>query len=833
MSRKVQVVFAVLLAALLIVSSVSYFQNQTHGYASSPQRLIVQIHPSRDLSQGLGVNQSVILSGICLNASYEHFNYEWTMNGSIVGTEQNFTLSFPNAISGTLVSFSVTGRNNAQGFASLWVADPASLPDVYQDSLPFGYVLSYDGLGWYYYTVNGQLTYQDTNETLVEQFVIGNLTVAGGKYQLQAVQHNQSLALPSNVMYVQDYQGARTYNGTLTTSLLSVSGTGTFGNVTTTDPQNGYSYLIYFDSSHVYHAKAANGTVCWSNSTDAGNLFNHVISAIGETDNPAKSIQANGGGTIQVVSGNYTFKSKIFIANMSRISIIAQSGTWFIGDILPIFEFGGNGMDMWGHNGLGGTAPVGYDFHLQGINFLYNGTVQNGVFVYIHEIENTIAPWLGGCDLTNVNIYSTDNPTFTIGAITNDNFIGLECEDVMGFDFNHLSIADFGVGYDYNTTMWGANHNTFNDLCISYCDVCSYYPQSDLTTEQINGAQFMTFSKYGFYVNTYGNMLNVNGVTQQDNGYGFTINNYLAESFSGTAGWFNSTAVTIDTGDIINARSYSNTVGFVTPINKGNSLTVRNVNFWNVSNPLNTGCLTYLWENTYVLATTPLIQNGSYSETYGTDPAIIPNTIIPIACPTALAGSIGWSQTNNGGGGNFLSNTQFGTYTGAPAGSYGLLYAYALGLNNGSAYYQYVDFSRYIEWSFTIMRGGDYDAGGTFAAHVQLKNANTEGNLTGIGVGIDVFGNALWCSAYGSNLGKLGLAGMSMSQYYNVDIKMYAGAEIDFYVGGVLCGTLTGTDVPTGITSNPCYIVVSSNNGVTTLNNEFHVTNMQFTIGQP
>jgi parallel beta-helix repeat protein len=69
---------------------------------------------------------------------------------------------------------------------------------------------------------------------------------------------------------------------------ITVSGTGTFGNVVSTEPIGDYSYLIYLDPiTHKCTAKAANGTICWSASGwDATLVIQSAISAINATGYP-------------------------------------------------------------------------------------------------------------------------------------------------------------------------------------------------------------------------------------------------------------------------------------------------------------------------------------------------------------------------------------------------------------------------------------------------------------------------------------------------------------------------------------------------------------------
>jgi hypothetical protein len=79
---------------------------------------------------------------------------------------------------------------------------------------------------------------------------------------------------------------------------ITISGTGTFGNVVSTQPIGDYSYLIYLDPiTNRCTAKAANGTICWSASGwDATPVIQSAISAINATGYP---------GIIDFLPGQY------------------------------------------------------------------------------------------------------------------------------------------------------------------------------------------------------------------------------------------------------------------------------------------------------------------------------------------------------------------------------------------------------------------------------------------------------------------------------------------------------------------------------------------------
>jgi hypothetical protein len=65
-------------------------------------------------------------------------------------------------------------------------------------------------LGTYYYTMQngttGALDYYSTNQTLVEQYALGNLT-KGGAVFIKNLQHNSSLTISASIQIFESYQG--------------------------------------------------------------------------------------------------------------------------------------------------------------------------------------------------------------------------------------------------------------------------------------------------------------------------------------------------------------------------------------------------------------------------------------------------------------------------------------------------------------------------------------------------------------------------------------------------------------------------------------------------
>ena len=159
------------------------------------------------------------------------------------------------------------------------------------DKVNSGYYLVQDSTGRY---ING---WQSTSSENTINSALNNCTnggsvyVSSGSYSANiTVQTGVKFVLDTNAKgvssspaqnatcFILDYNsGTFDYytSGNLTGQInlsggtLNISGTGSFGNVTTVDPQQPYSYMIYVDpnNSSIYKAKAVNGTVCWS-STD-------------------------------------------------------------------------------------------------------------------------------------------------------------------------------------------------------------------------------------------------------------------------------------------------------------------------------------------------------------------------------------------------------------------------------------------------------------------------------------------------------------------------------------------------------------------------------------
>jgi hypothetical protein len=266
--------------------AVSIFQMESpEVHASTPQFLNVSILPSGPVT--LSVGQVQVFSASCSNVSFAPFSYEWSANGSVLGTGQTLRFVFPEACSGELLVLRVTGKDGSLGYATEWVSDPASLPVVYLDALPLGAIASTDGLGWYYYTFNGQLMDQSTNAAQIIDEALGNyssVAVDNGAWNVDLG------ALPTNVIIkinggvtgltytpsagdyvIDESSGALWWNGVDDTYLLS----------------NPYSSLI---TNATITALIASSTLNWAQISDANVTADQLImSALASVSNLTSS----------------------------------------------------------------------------------------------------------------------------------------------------------------------------------------------------------------------------------------------------------------------------------------------------------------------------------------------------------------------------------------------------------------------------------------------------------------------------------------------------------------------------------------------------------------
>lgn len=149
--------------------------------------------------------------------------------------------------------------------------------------------------------------------------------------------------------------------------------------------------------------------------------------------------------------------------------------------------------------------------------------------------------------------------------------------------------------------------------------------------------------------------------------------------------------------------------------------------------------------------------------------------------------------------------------TSITASSRGLGYAVAHGLNSGNTVMYNIDWTKRLELSFTLAReSSDVEV----VARVQLKEVATEGVLAARGIGLQISNLTVVGEAYGTALQTTGTL-KTLTNTYSIRVKIVLTAtSVDFWIDGVLAGSLTGTAVPS-VVGAAGYLVVSIINGVT------------------
>jgi len=170
-----------------------------------------------------------------------------------------------------------------------------------------------------------------------------------------------------------------------------------------------------------------------------------------------------------------------------------------------------------------------------------------------------------------------------------------------------------------------------------------------------------------------------------------------------------------------------------------------------------------------------------------------------------------WSTSNSGSGVVEEAPVYLRVRTGTTANSRGLAWHPVHWLNSGDAWYSYCDYSKRLEWEFLLVRvNSDAESVG----RIQLKQVNSEGALAALGLGLQIDNFTVTGEAYGTARGTVSLGTMTPGWFWNVRIVHVPGVRVEFWVNDDLAGVLTGTAVPSGLSSTS-FIVVSIINGPT------------------
>jgi len=171
----------------------------------------------------------------------------------------------------------------------------------------------------------------------------------------------------------------------------------------------------------------------------------------------------------------------------------------------------------------------------------------------------------------------------------------------------------------------------------------------------------------------------------------------------------------------------------------------------------------------------------------------------------------GWTTSNVGSGGVTQAPFLLAPYTGLTANSRGLATAIVFGLNSGALSRYYIDWTKRLELNFIVLR---LNSDSEVVAHFQLKEIATEGILAERGIGLSIANYTVTGEAYGTARGTAALGTLTDDRLWRVRIIKEAG-RVEFWVKGVLVGTLTGAAVPNVVGTENVSTVVSIINGAT------------------
>jgi hypothetical protein len=158
--NKSHLVFVICL--LVVASSLSFYLGRNFTASSSTHFIDVSISPSGVVK--LGANQQQTFVARVLSVTSGTITFEWSVrdlsgNSSEYVLTQNgneatfyFTVATQNVFELSVrVLVSKDGVFSGQGYSTVIVTDPYTIPNIYLDALPStaDYVIETDGLGWY------------------------------------------------------------------------------------------------------------------------------------------------------------------------------------------------------------------------------------------------------------------------------------------------------------------------------------------------------------------------------------------------------------------------------------------------------------------------------------------------------------------------------------------------------------------------------------------------------------------------------------------------------------------------------------------------------------
>jgi len=182
----------------------------------------------------------------------------------------------------------------------------------------------------------------------------------------------------------------------------------------------------------------------------------------------------------------------------------------------------------------------------------------------------------------------------------------------------------------------------------------------------------------------------------------------------------------------------------------------------------------------------------------------------------------GWAADHSGGGG-YQRPQYIQVYTSTDPNTRGLFFLTTFGLNSGDRSQHACDYSKRLELYFTIARMySDPEA----VARVQLKQTTSEGPLSDVGLGIEIRDFDVYGEAYGTARQTVKIFTLKHERVARVRIVHVPNNRVEFWVNGVKRGELTGTAVPTGVTTTTRFVVSIVNGPTGGVACEFYVSDI-------
>ena len=169
----------------------------------------------------------------------------------------------------------------------------------------------------------------------------------------------------------------------------------------------------------------------------------------------------------------------------------------------------------------------------------------------------------------------------------------------------------------------------------------------------------------------------------------------------------------------------------------------------------------------------------------------------------------GWTEVVTGSGSSSQIPSYCAVYTGATNSSTALLHTVMRGFRSADLTANRIDWDKKLYFLFKIAR---FTAAATAVARIQIKEANTIGQLAAKGIELKIANLAMHLESYGTELGTVDLSTAMTSQYpYKVLIAHDPTVpEIKCYVEGALVGTQsTAAKIPSGDAGADSRIMVS------------------------